>query len=248
MKNSFKKSFMFMMILLALMVSAVGVTPALADDGVTPPVDAPVVEEPVVDTPVVEEPAAVVEEVAPPAQESAPVAEEVAPAVEEPLTVPEILEAAPEGTDLVVLDENGEALTLASDEAAVVLAAPDPYFTVGGTTYRFFDSAGNCSGYTNCFISAGDTPIQDAIDFLAALDATPDDGYIYVESGTYNESVTIDGSLWSNLGNLGLIGAGSDVTTVNGTLGVFNLSNAFDLSYFTFTDSVYVICRLCSHV
>jgi hypothetical protein len=244
MKISFKKSIMFMMILLALTVSALGVTPALADDSVTPPVDAPAVEEPVADAPVTEESVAD----APAAEEpvaDAPIVEQ--PAAEEPVaedaTVAEILEAAPEGTEVVVLDETGEALPLASEDAAVVLAAPDPYFTVGGTTYRFFDSAGDCSAYNagvDCFISAGDTPIQDAIDFLAGLDATPDDGYVYVEGGTYNESVTIDGSLWSGLGNFGLIGESSDVTTINGSLNAFNLTNAFDLAYFTFTDWVWI--------
>jgi len=54
-----------------------------------------------------------------------PIAEEEEESPEE-LTVSKVLEAAPEGTQVVVLDENGEALPLVSTEAAKIVAGSDP--------------------------------------------------------------------------------------------------------------------------
>jgi len=278
---SFKKSFMFIVILLALTFSALGVTTAYADDSVPPPPateepaqpppDVPVVEEPSADVPVAEEPATdapaadvpavdeptadapAVEEpsvdapvvdapVAPTAD--APAATDSVPApADETASVAEVLEQLPADTTLVVLDANGETLPLASNDAAQILAAPDPYFniTTGGvtTTYRFFPGATDCAdrGYVaNCFDNTA-TPIQDAIDFLVTLDSTPDDGAIYVNAGTYNENVTIDGSKWTALGDLSLISYYGP--TINGTLNVFNLPNSFMLDgFFTINNKV----------
>ena len=90
-----------------------------------------------------------------PAVEEAPVTEE-APAVEEaaitdpaPEPVEEVLtaeETLPVSEELaiaaeapVLVDAEGEPLVLATEEAAELLIAPDPYFTTGGgsTTYSF---------------------------------------------------------------------------------------------------------------
>lgn len=237
MKNSFKKSLMFLMLLLALTFSAVGVTPALADDGVTPPVDAPTVEEPVADAPVVDAPVA--EE---PVVADAPAMEEPAadaPAEEptaEGMTVPEILEQLPEDAGLVVLDESGETLSLVSEEATEVLAAGDPYFW-DGTQYVGYTTT-TCPAVVDVCNVVSSAPIQAAVNAFAASSSAT--GEIFVAAGNYTENVDIDGSV-GNLANLsGLIGEGSDVTTINGYLNAFNLSNAFDLAYFTFTDQVYV--------
>jgi hypothetical protein len=102
-------------VMFALLMAAVMPMSALADDGVPPQPETPVVEEPVVDVPVVEEPV---------------VAE---PAAEEP-TVAEVLAEVPAGTDVVVLDENGEALPLASAEAADAILVSDPMWCPVGTT------------------------------------------------------------------------------------------------------------------
>jgi hypothetical protein len=142
MQNSFKKSFMFLMLLLALTFSAIGVTPALADDGVTPPADAPVVEQPVADTPVVDAPVATVQEPAveeaaastteePAAVEGsvadAPTVEESVAAPEhETVTVAEVLDQLPAETEVVVLDASGEPLSLASQDAATAIVSGDP--------------------------------------------------------------------------------------------------------------------------
>jgi hypothetical protein len=222
MKNSFKKSLMFLMLLLALTFSALGVTPALADDGVTQPADAPVVEQPVADTPVVDAPAATVEE---------PATEEVA------ATVSEVLEALPEGTDLVVQNESGEALPLASQEAAeAVASAADPYFyDINGEKYSYM-FPGQCGTTPNC--TESDTPIQAAV--YAFRDNQNATGEIFILAGTYNEDVYITGYS-GNLANLtGLIGASSGSTTINGLLDAYSLPNAFTLSGFTFTNSVLI--------
>lgn len=221
-------------ILMALLVATVMPLSVLAQDEVPPQTDAPVVveedtvtEEPVVDEPTVEDPA--VEETA----------------------VSEILEQLPEDTALVFVDEEGEALPLVSTEAAEVLAAPDPYFTIGTTTYRFFGAAGACAagGYAaDCFDDSA-TPIQDAIDYLSIILKTkPTDGNIYVESGAYIEDVYVDGSAWTTAGGdipdyLGIIGAGSGSTTLTGSFSIYGM-NAFTLSGFTVTtdsgDAIYI--------
>jgi hypothetical protein len=202
-------------VFLALLVAAVTPLAALAQDEAPPQPDAPVVvvEEPVAEEPAVEESAA------------------------EEIIVSEVLEQLPEDTGLVVLDEEGEVLPLASTEAAEVIAAPDPYFTVGGVTYRFFGAAGACGVTPNCWDGSA-TPIQDAIDYLSTiLKASPDNGNVYVEAGTYSEDVYVSGADWLADGgsvplSLGIIGAGSGSTTLNGLFSILGM-NAFTLSGFT---------------
>lgn len=129
MKHSFKYSFMLILIVLALMISALGVTPAFADDETPPPPAAeepaqPPAEEPV-QSPVVETAPEVVTTEAPVEATPAPdVVEEAAPAEATP--VAEILSEVPESTDVVVLDENNEALPLTSEDAADVVKEADP--------------------------------------------------------------------------------------------------------------------------
>jgi len=192
----------------------------------------------VVEEEVVVEEAAAVEEVIPAAEESAPAEEiapieEPAPAEEESLSVPEILEALPEGTDLVVLDEGGEPLPLATQEAAEVVAAADDPFFWDGTQYIGYSTTGVCAAQvTLCNTSA--TPLQAALD--AFRDSSTATGSIYVAAGTYAANVTIDGTT-GNLKNLtGLIGEGSGTTTLNGNVTLQNLNigtNVFTFQGFT---------------
>ncbi len=51
----------------------------------------------------------------------------------EDVTVAEVLEAAPEGTELLVLGENGEVLPLVSEEAVQVVATGDPMWCPDGS-------------------------------------------------------------------------------------------------------------------
>jgi hypothetical protein len=226
-------------VLLALIFAAVMPLSAFAQDEV-PPLEVPaeVVEE----VPPVEEVIPAVEEVIPAAEEVVPVVEEVIiPAEEESLTVPEILEALPEGTDLVVLDESGEALPLATQEAAEVVAAADDPFFWDGTQYVGYSTTGVCAAQvTACNTSA--TPLQAALD--AFRDSSTATGSIYVAAGTYAANVTIDGTA-GNLKNLtGLIGEGSGTTTLNGNVKLQNLNigtNVFTFQGFTLNGTLSAI-------
>jgi hypothetical protein len=219
-------------LLLALVMAAVLPISALAQDEV-PPVPAAEEIPPVEDESApVEEPAAVEEPA--PAEEPAAV-EESAPAEEESPTVPEILEALPEGADLVVLDESGEALPLVTQEAAEVVAAADDPFFWDGTQYVGYSTTGACAAQvTVCNTSA--TPLQAAID--AFRDTPTATGSIYVAAGTYTANVIIDGPT-GNLANLvGVVGQGSSITSLTGALTIQNY-NVFTLQGITFETVIF---------
>ena len=137
----------------------------------------------------------------------------------------------------MVVDQNGETLSLASVEAAEVLAAPDPYFEIGGVRYEF--TALDCDPDTLGDQGCGN-PIQTAFDYLTTNDLTPDLGLITVEAGTYTEDVTVDGSLWTTKPvSLTLIGKnGSGQTTLDGYFDLYNFSGDFYLTGFTINDYV----------
>ena len=69
----------------------------------------------------------------------------------------------------------------------------------------------------------------------------PSDGKIYVESGLYTESVTINGAN-PNMSTLkGLIGVnGSAVTTISGVVTISNLTTGFTLSGFTINNQLII--------
>jgi hypothetical protein len=240
-------------ILLSLLVAAVMPFAVFAQDETPPPADAPIVEEvppaeppaqeeqpaveeipaeeqqPAVEETPAEEQQSAVEET--PAEEQQPAVEET-PAEEQPveeLTIPEALEQLPEGTDLVVVDEEGEVLPLATEAAAQALSSGDPYFTDGASVIGFSTTGACPPVVTVCNTSA--TPLSDAINAFAASGTAS--GAITVEAGTYAAGVTINGSV-GNLFNLtGLIGAGSGLTTLTGSISVTNMSNAFTFQGFT---------------
>jgi hypothetical protein len=108
-------------VFLAFALSAVNAGTALADDSLPPVEETPAVEAPPAEEMTEEvEPAAAGDEALPPAEEIDPASEEQAPPVEG------ILEGLPEDTQLIVVDEDGEALPLASQEAAETLAGATP--------------------------------------------------------------------------------------------------------------------------
>lgn len=117
-----------------LMLSLMIATPAFADEG-TPPSSGTEESAPVTNASG-EEPAQV-EEPAPPveseASESAPVE-----------TVAEILEQLPEDTQLIVVDENGEALPLATEAAEEAIILKDPIWCPTGVAPK--PGIGGCSG------------------------------------------------------------------------------------------------------
>jgi len=174
---------------LALLVSLLAVTPALAEDP-PPPADPPPVE-------VVTEDALPPEAEAPPLDEpmSEP-APEAAPAVQPPEAVPpaeaqvpeagaptseELLAEVPEGTTVAVVGEAGEVLPLASAEAAEVLASGDPVWCPTGVLPPA--GAGCSSNYTE---------LEDLVaDFVPT-----GNGVIWILGGVdaSGAAVTIDGA------------------------------------------------------
>ena len=103
--------------------------------------------------------------------------------------------------DVVLTDETGEEIPLASNEAAEILSNPDPYFTRWGQKHCYVSSGSCDSSCNHCTVSS--TPIQDAIDNVHDY-GLPDGGTIYFEAGTYYENVII------NVANLTLYGDPGD--------------------------------------
>jgi hypothetical protein len=150
--------------------------------------------------PVEEPPAASIEEPA------AVVVEESAPPVEEP-----VVEAAPE---IIPLDEGGQVLSLASQEAAKVMAEPDPWFLC-----TIDDVDGLVDGKCN-YLGANSLNIA-----LGAYTAKGGSGPIYLASGpahTVTTNVIINGTTVPNLTGI-MADTGGSSADVLLTLGVFHI-------------------------
>jgi len=141
MKNSMMRAVTFIVTLLTVLaISAMQVVPALADDAAPPPPEATEVAppeeesapeappvEPAEELPATEEVPAAAEEPVVPDEQVSPVVETQAETlVPQPETPAEVLAQVPDGTEIVVLDENGDALPLVSEEATEVFYGGDP--------------------------------------------------------------------------------------------------------------------------
>ena len=109
-------------------------------------------------------------------------------ATSEETTVLDLVDLQGEQTE-VEEPETPPTESTANAPGEIAPIAPDPYFHISGVQYSYLPTGGNCSGKTNCTVSA--TPIQDALNF--AKGKSLDDDTIYFESGTYSENFTIDG-------------------------------------------------------
>ena len=170
-----------------------------------PTVEAPV-EEPAADVPAdvepaVEEPAVEVPVAEAPVTES-PAAEEPAieqPAVDEPATEAAIAEIVDvlAAEEAVLVDESGEEIPFASQEAAEVLAGGDPWFLAN-------DGSGDVIGYTSLLGSCAPLVTicnQVAYPVQAAIDDERSDGQDITIAGYYSEQIIIVGK------DVNLIGA-----------------------------------------
>ena len=199
----------FMLLLLAVMIallaSAVGPLVVFADDGVTPeaPSGEPAGDEPLVDETVPSDEEAV------PVDETVPSEEEIAP-VDEPAQVAEILEQIPEGTEVIVVNEEGEVEPLATEEAAAIIVAGDPVWCPVGDT----------PGDPTCTTSQPD--FESLLTVLTTDGGTnySGNGIIWVED-TYNgnddDQIEFNGSTLSWLDDLDIRGgwSGGNNTTIN---------------------------------
>ena len=173
---------------------------------------------------------------------AAPVfAQDEAPAEPAPEEIPleeappvEVLpEAMPEGVALAVENESGEAVSLASEEAAGILAEGDPSFKVGTVEYNF--TTADCDPIAGGNQPCGN-PIQAAIDWIRDNATIPTDGLIHIGEGTYNSMpFVIDGSN-VNVNKLkGLLGSVNAATNqpnvfLNDRIYVTNKTTPFTLS------------------
>ncbi|HEX2995194.1 MAG TPA: right-handed parallel beta-helix repeat-containing protein, partial [Anaerolineales bacterium] len=197
MSHKARAIFLFLTIVAVMFASAVGTTNVYADDGTPPPppTEAPAVDpstdeaEPVAPAEPVEEAAAteavvtepeVVEPVATEpvvVEEAAPVVEEQQPA-EEAAEVETILEQVPEDTTVVVLNAEGEAQPLTTQESADAILTGDPIWCPD-----YQDPTPGANGCTQSFSSFD--ALLSYLKVHEGEDAYKQDGKIYVQMGTY---------------------------------------------------------------
>jgi len=183
-----------------LLLSLTLVTPAFADEA--PPLPAPTEDAaPAADTS--SEAAAEGQESTPPseteASESAPPEQSVA----------EILEQLPADTELVIVDENGEALPLASEAAEEAIVLKDPIWCPVGVAPK--PGIGGCS---NSFVSLSA--------LVAGFIPPAKNGVIWIEAGTDTGSqVVINGAgTWAPAANNSLTLQGGWVGGLTGNAAI----------------------------
>ncbi len=170
MKRNINLMMLTLAMIMALVASAIGPTVVYADEG-TPP-------EPTSEETTNEE------------TTSNETTEETTELVEE-ITVPEILEQAPEGTEIVVVNEEGEAEPLATEEAAEIISNSDPMWCPEGVN----------PGGVGCT-----PPFSDFASLLIELNggSYTGNGVIWVEDGydgNDNAQIEFDGNVLTNLSN-----------------------------------------------
>ncbi len=138
--------------------------------------------------------------------------------------------------NLMLENSAGEAVPLASEEAAALLAEPDPWFISGTVKYRFVGGAcpppDPAPALTEVCTGSLGNPIQAAVNYIQTTGRVPNNGTIYVDSGTFSGPVTINGSL-ANLNAIkALVGKGPNATTISNSVSVLNLSGGFRLEGF----------------
>lgn len=144
-------------------------------------------------------------------------------------SVPEVLEQAPPGTEIVVLDETGDPEPLATQQAAEIMANSDPVWCPAGETPATDNDPGTPGNQNNC--TPNQANITDLIDYLQS-NSISGAGTIYFQEGVYG-GPELSIFLWNSdlplLTNLGLEGGwdltnnvkGTDPTTFNVPLNVY---------------------------
>ncbi len=133
-------------------------------------------------------------------------------ATEEP-TLLEVFQEIPEGTNIVVLDETGQAVPLAVQEAEDIIAENDPIWCPTGQSPR-----PGANGCTASYATLGDLLANVAT--VAYINAQTVNGTIWITSGAITDAiaVSIDGGTYSNWGNYALTLQGGWNGTSAGTI------------------------------
>jgi hypothetical protein len=206
MRQKYRSFLISLTILAVLMLNAVYTVPAYADDSAPPVPESSAVEEV---APLDSDTVATTTESAP--SEDVPAADGPAP---QPESTTEVLAQIPEDTNLVILDENGEVLPLASQDAEDVILIRDPIWCPTGVAPK--PNTGGCSG------SFGSLGL-----LVAGFVPPAKNGTIWIEQGTdamTGGNVVIDGAeRWAPAANFSLTLQGGwigGVTGSNSTPGV----------------------------
>jgi putative surface-exposed virulence protein len=142
--------------------------------------------------------------------------------------------------ELAPLNEAGEQLDLASQESAVVLSSGDPWWKVGTQKYATVVSLVNCPTGTTANVTCWDssTPINLALTKING-GLLPTDRKLYVEAGSYSDTINVNGS-GSILSQMkGLVGVdGSENTNLSGSVTVQNVTGGFTLKGFDIANFV----------
>ena len=174
------------------------------------------------------------------------IGEEAAESLVEPTVEGEIavdlvaLTAEAETVGIELVNDTGELIEMASQESADLLSGGDPYWYIGTTKYMSLPLAGVCPAGTlgtTCWLSAN--PIATALDKIDD-GLLPTDRKLYVEYGTYNEDVTINGSdpiLTQLTGLIGLANPSGLYPTIGGFVYVHDTTKGFTLSGFNIISS-----------
>ena len=145
-------------------------------------------------------------------------------------------------TAVEIVNEEGEALDMASEEDAELASGGDPYWSVGRQYYSVVESEVDCYPGTSvaegtCWLSG--TPIATALEKIENDGLLPSDRKLYVMAGEYNGDLDFNGNFLSQMN--GLIGVdGSAATTINGNVTVAYNTGGFTLSGFTINGGVEI--------
>ncbi|HUV15397.1 MAG TPA: calcium-binding protein, partial [Pelolinea sp.] len=134
---------------------------------------------------------------------------------------------------MVISETTGDPISL---DAPAGTSFSDPYFTRGGTLYRFLPTGGDCSPYPagTCFTSA--TPIQAAINDILA-NGYPTNSTLYVETGAYSDSLSLE-AVNQNLTITGGVGGGT--STLQNPLNIQDSSGEITFNNFVFGASAVI--------
>lgn len=142
---------------------------------------------------------------------------------EEPVdaTLPEALAEA----GVVLAGEDGEPVSLATEEAGELLAGNDPWFKVGTIKYSYMFPLECPPAELNITCFESTNPIQSAVDDIDNGVFTPTDGTLYFDGGT---TYDIDGVIIDTIPGLKKLVGATDPATGEPTVNI-NLTDIFEV-------------------